>query len=479
MKEIDKWTGKIHQGHVIDVLRSMPAKSIHCVVTSPPYWSMRDYSESTVTIWDGDDDCEHEWGEKLTKQKGGTGQQLGLRGNINIEGTWDKAQKQDNGAFCVRCGAWKGMLGLEPDYRDFIRHLVMISREVRRVLRDDGTYFVVIGDTYAGSGGAGGDWNKGQRAGEPKWSQTKPDDIKNKCKMMIPHRLAIALIDDGWVVRNDINWIKQIIYEDDTSKGSCMPGPWDDRFVCNSEVILYLSKDGFNYFDLNAVRAPHKSSSIDRVKQNNWNPKFNGNRVRNNPRGIKETLNPNQFLHTNGKNPGDCWLVTPVGTSFAHFATFPEGLLRRPILAGCPEMVCAECGTPYERDMNYTPGEIRRSDRSERMGLGGRTVASGTWIKLPEREMVGWLKQCECDTDKWHGGIVLDPFMGSGTTAIAAKEHGRRSIGIELNMDYIEIAEERIAKGDAYMRRKERKRRQTVKAKEENRSLFEYGGEKA
>ena len=145
---------QVHCGDCIEVMKEMDAESVDCCVTSPPYWGLRDYS-LPPQIWDGVEGCVHEWGDETIKQKGGLGQQKGLKGNTHIAETWDAAQTITQGQFCQLCGAWRGSLGLEPTPELFISHLVQVFREVKRVLKDSGTLWVNIGDSYAASGGSG------------------------------------------------------------------------------------------------------------------------------------------------------------------------------------------------------------------------------------------------------------------------------------------------------------------------------------
>jgi len=131
-------------------LKQLDDKSIDCVVTSPPYWSLRDYGDKTCTIWDGKADCEHEWGEEITiKMTGGT-----KSDKVKIKGKDNFQIFKNNSNFCTKCGAWIGQLGLEPTFDLYITHLCDIFDEMKRVLKKTGTLWVNIGDTYNGSGGS-------------------------------------------------------------------------------------------------------------------------------------------------------------------------------------------------------------------------------------------------------------------------------------------------------------------------------------
>ena len=148
---------------------------------------------------------------------------------------------------CLKCQAWKGQLGLEPTPELYIEHMTEIFNGVKRVLKKGGTLWLNIGDTYGGSGGAGGDYNKGGlREGQPQFKQGKTK-LQPKCLCMIPERLAWSLIQDEWILRNKIVWYKP----------NAMPSSVTDRFSNRWEYLFMFSKSQRYYFDLDAVREPH------------------------------------------------------------------------------------------------------------------------------------------------------------------------------------------------------------------------------
>jgi DNA modification methylase len=223
---------KIYCGDCREVLRGMPDESVHCVVTSPPYYSLRDYGVEPV-VWNGDELCEHVWGEEIPNSKEERRSPEELSSSSTLDGgkqkvmQWQIKGPKTSGQFCQKCGAWLGSLGLEPSPELYVKHIVDIFREVRRVLRSDGVAFVNIGDSYFGGKGQSG--TKGSQHQDNRhetgqslntgyqtlggWKETKPSDgrhatLKPKDLCLIPQRLAIALQDSGWWVRSIIIWSK-------------------------------------------------------------------------------------------------------------------------------------------------------------------------------------------------------------------------------------------------------------------------------
>jgi DNA modification methylase len=308
----------IYNGDSLQVLKELPSGSVDCTITSPPYWGLRDYGV-------------------------------------------------DN------------QLGLEPTPEQYVAKMVEVFREVKRVLKDDGTCWLNLGDSYVGGGRGGkgqcgkgsmeeGRYNKGQRIGLPTGNIK---DLKPKDLVGIPWRVAFALQGDGWWLRQDIIW----------SKPNPMPESVTDRCTKSHEYIFLLAKSPKYYFDNEAI----KENSVDPES-------YTGRRKRNAPTmakyDIKNLKNAGSILEDGTlksgmvyekRNRRSVWTITTKPFKEAHFATFPEDLIRPMILAGCPEK-----------------------------------------------------------------GIVLDPFIGSGTTAVVTQKLGRNYLGIELNPDYIKMAEQRL-----------------------------------
>lgn len=310
-------------------LRTLPDASVNCVVTSPPYYGLRDYG---VT----------------------------------------------------------GQLGLEASPRAYVDAMCAVFSEVRRVLRDDGTLWLNVGDSYNNSprgntdvanftksrkdGGLGWTQEHAQRGlTDYKYDKTKSADVPQKSLLGIPWRLAFALVDDGYILRSDIIW----------AKPNPMPESVTDRPTKAHEYVFLMSKSGRYWYDADAVREPMKPDSASRYAYS-----FGG------PKNIQLKATDNQTAVvgfrdvTDGRNARSVWTIATEPTPFAHFATMPQTLVERCILAGCPK-----------------------------------------------------------------GGVVLDPFVGSGTTALVARRLDRHYIGCDLNPEYVALATKRLKDTDPYQHR--------------------------
>lgn len=265
--------------------------SVQSVITSPPYYALRKYDIPDVVI-DGDSRCVHEWGEQVIERK-----RVSALGN--------------HGSVCMKCNAWKGQYGLEPTPQMYVEHTRLWAKEVWRALRDDGVFFLNIADTYAGSGGAGGDYNPGgMREGQPKYRQVK-NNFPTKCQLLIPHRVAIALVDDGWTLRNTIIWYKP----------NAMPESVTDRFSKKYEYVFMFTKSEKYYFDLDTVR--EKCSSVNKLRNKNSEQSNNGYIGDRFSKGIRSEQHPL------GKNPGDVWQIPTQPSKEKHYAMWPERLVER------------------------------------------------------------------------------------------------------------------------------------------------------
>jgi len=518
-------------------MQSFPSDSVDLVVTSPPYWGLRDYGVETVRVWGGFPECEHEWVKTPPPRqrneadiKDPTSKQATMRGtNYNAQ----------EGNICAHCGAWRGSLGLEPHPQLFIDHLVEICREVKRVLKPSGTFWLNLGDTYCSSGkwvnkelGDIGKQNRSVEGGSvdaySMRGKLKPDGgwIQPKQLLMIPSRVAIALQHDGWILRNDIIWFKP----------NHMPSSVKDRLTCAYEHVFLFAKARRYYFDLDAIRKPQSESTIQRITQPNvmnqpggdkqrklrgegggnasrsadmvkslarnyedwyfserdkksWHDhehdktmgfgqQKRGFKVKNipHPRGKNpgdiweidaantgsrnkppyKQNNPHlaritegrEAGHPKGKNPGDLWRIPTTPFPGAHFAVFPPALIEPIIKAGCPRWICSQCGKPRKRIIEKR-GYVEHPQREGRNVKAvqfskeeNKYVSGGTLGLISQEETIGW-SDCGCEAD-WAGGVVLDPFAGSGTALRVARKLGRRFIGIEINQEYAEMCERRL-----------------------------------
>ena len=260
----------IRNGNVLDELKKIPDNSVDCIVTSSPYYGLRNYGASDV-VWDGNPDCEHEW----------------------------------NNVFCKKCNAWKGELGQEPSYKLYLQHLLQITKELKRVLKPTGTMFWNIGDSYASSGGP----TRHFGYTDPKYGNNKggffveptsfDQGIIPKSQMMIPERFTIALTDEQkWIRRNFLVWYKR----------SGMPESMDDRFSRKWEPIFFFTKNKRYYFNLDSIRKPLSlSTSKELEKSYNGIGKkdYEGNGIQN-PSEVKRRIvdNMHQKYEINGAYTG-------------------------------------------------------------------------------------------------------------------------------------------------------------------------------
>jgi DNA modification methylase len=262
-KPIEEWVGKIHCGDAYQLLPLMPSESIDCVITSPPYYGLRIY-DNVETIFDGDPSCEHEWHKtSLKTDHKPTGKQETVRGTIDRQ----KYNYEITSNVCIKCGAWKGQLGIEPSWKMYVQHLVELFREVKRVLKKTGSFWLNIGDTYFGGGHGGntlyktpsGELVKSVKQGKSSnyvpTMQWRDDVYKPKCLMGIPWRIAFALIEDGWILRNAVIWFKP----------NAQPSSVKDRLTHTYEFLFHFVKSKKYYYNLDNIREPHKIGELASV----------------------------------------------------------------------------------------------------------------------------------------------------------------------------------------------------------------------
>ena len=310
---------RILHGDCIQMMKTLPDGCVNTCITSPPYFGLRDY-------------------------KGGTAE-----------------------------------IGCESSPEEYVRKIVDVFREVYRILRDDGTLWLNLGDSYASNGCYINSWlqkehNKGkkhlhtnnhERYEDRKAFRGGEYGIKSKDLMGIPWRVALALQQDGWYLRQDIIW----------HKPNPMPESVEDRCTKAHEYIFLLTKNPKYYYDFDAVKEPVAQSTVSRLAQKNLPNQIGSTRVPGKTNGNMKAVG-----NSEKRNRRSVWTVNVKGYKGAHFATFPKELIEPCVLAGCPV-----------------------------------------------------------------GGVVFDPFTGSGTTAVVALNNLRNFVGTELNSDYVCLAESRIS----------------------------------
>jgi DNA modification methylase len=395
---------QIIHADVMDGLRQIPDQTVQCVVTSPPYWGLRDYSVD-------------------------------------------------------------GQIGLEKTPEEFIQKMVEVFRGVRRVLRDDGTVWLNLGDCYA----TNGVYIKTYKANHPEHQNLhtkhseryqnkkgyRDETVKAKDLIGMPWRVAFALQADGWYLRSDIIW----------SKPNPMPESVTDRPTKSHEYIFLLTKKARYYYDADAVREPLGEWS-KKALVSDWSRK----KYRVPPGKTPDGMSPERGwgngygdnINPAGRNRRTVWEIATQPFPMAHFATFPEALVEPCIKAGTSERgCCSVCGAPWVRVVERTI--INREgwgastpDHKTTQGTHGPSARGEGWCGDPQSITIGWQPSCKCweyvsDTGERNQFpadtvpcIVLDPFGGSGTVGKVARDLNRKAILIELNAEYIKIAKERL-----------------------------------
>jgi len=307
---------------VFDTLKALPAGSAQMVATSPPYWGLRDYG-GEPQVWGGDAECDHDFELQRTDHvrtnPGGTG--------INRERGFDQLHETAHG-FCRRCRAWQGHLGLEPTPQLFVDHLVLVFREVRRVLRDDGVVWLNLGDSYANDtkwgGSTGGKHVKALHGNTGVGRGRRCTGLKPKDLVGVPWMTALALRADGWYLRSDIIW----------HKPSCMPESALDRPTKSHEYIFLLAKNRDYFYDQKAIR----EGSGDWVDKDKRYAAGAEDCARGDEPSFSAVLGkPNTGLtrkSSTGRNRRSVWTINPKPYPGAHFATWPPDLVELMIKSG-------------------------------------------------------------------------------------------------------------------------------------------------
>ena len=387
---------RILTGDAIEQLRNLPDGCVHCVVTSPPYLGLRDYGVD-------------------------------------------------------------GQIGLEQTPAEYVDRLVAVFREVRRVLRDDGTVWLNLGDSYASIGRTGRKESPGVGAKQEirrverdviwhagdgsKFQWTLPGGIKPKDLVGIPWRVAFALQDDGWWLRSDIIW----------AKPNPMPESVTDRPTKAHEYIFLLTKAARYFFDADAVR--EKSVDPEGSAKRYEAPFFVGKKHESggySANGAKHTAGMKLF--DAGRNIRTVWDIATQPYSGAHFATMPTEIPRRCIKAGTSERgCCPACGAPWRRvvekgNVIEHPSRLNRANDAAQFNVDANEYGPGGSLgRMRQSTTTGWQPTCDCDAGDPIPCTVLDPFLGSGTTALAAMKEGRQYAGYDVSEAYCQMARERIA----------------------------------
>lgn len=428
-------------------------------------------------MWGGDPACVHEWStEEIATEVGGgnwaqavNGRGEAQPGGLNV--AREPVRRTATRGSCLRgCGAWLGNLGLEPTPEMWVANLVAVFEEVRRVLRDDGSLWLNLGDCYATGAGKVGESPGGGAQGEA-WKERAPMTAPNRMPIAglkpkdlvgLPWRAAFALQAAGWYLRSDIIW----------SKPNPMPESVLDRPTKAHEYIFLLSKSERYFYDTEAVRemavttevyhgdysAPggkvHRNGRLKTKRPDGW-ASYDGahGTIHRDGReaGVPALLDP-----ARGRNRRTVWTIPAAPFHGAHFATFPPALVEPCILAGTSEHgCCSSCGSPFTRQIEPTDeykaaaaaaaARGTRQVRSSEAESFGLTRGSPNPGILPSYRTIGWSPSCACAPTDRMPCIVLDPFSGAGTTGLVALRMGRDYLGIELNPKYVEMARRRIA----------------------------------
>lgn len=328
-------TTRIIVDDALSALQKLESESVHCIITSPPYWRLRSYNEDA------------------------------------------------------------GMIGQEATFEEHLERLLAVFEQVRRVLRNDGCFFLNYGDAY---------------------------DRKTKQLMMMPAKIALALQANEWQLRSEIVWAKK----------NPIPESIRNRPTSSHEKIFMFTKSDRYYYD-------HIAAQIERLSKV-W-PGIGKQHATTRKRNEKQ-----QNMRVNrGVNLRNVLHVATQAFDGAHFAVMPTSIVEPWIKAatsynGC----CAECETPHVR---LTRSEYKRHDKwfgAKQSVRNSRGKADKSYNELISTETIGWRRNCDCDTSEVKPCTVLDPFAGAGTVALVAARLGRNSILIEISQEYAELTQSRL-----------------------------------
>ena len=357
---------QILQGDSLAILKTLPDECVNCVITSPPYFGLRNYQ---------------------------------------IE----------------------GQIGLEDTFEEYLDKLLLITKELKRVLKKTGTMFWNHGDSYGGTGDKGDYQDPKYPEGRNGQKESRTQGFMEKCLLMQPYRLAQRMIDEqGWILRNVIIW----------HKPSCMPCSVKDRFTVDFEYVFFFVKNQKYWFE-QQFEPLAESTLADSRLDKGLVPHKSGKSLEEDSGYAISGMCANSI----GRNKRTVWQINTQPFAGGHFAVFPEELVETPIRAGCPEFICKKCGKAREKTYEKLYKGTTKSGYNDGYGQGKH-------LEIPtetERGKFLGYSDCGCDhSDGWDKGIVLDHFAGSCTTCAVAKRLDRNYIGIELNPEYIKLGEMRI-----------------------------------
>jgi site-specific DNA-methyltransferase (cytosine-N4-specific) len=339
-------------------------RSVHCIITSPPFYNLRRYS----------------------------------------------------------CG--DDQIGLEPTPAAFVEALRQFGREAHRVLTDTGLFFINLGDSYVNNPGNGRGGGSTIEGGKPHLSgrDKTSGGLPAKSLIGVPWKVAFALQDDGWIIRNELIWHKL----------NPMPSSAQDRFTVAHETIFMLAKQPRYWFDMEAIKEPCADDD-DRPRS-----------FRNGDDSIMRRDNGREYESNGTRQPRDVLSLASQPFPGAHFATWPPALVTPMLLAACPPSICSQCGAPHMRIVEKeqiahdgkTSSGYEFGSSANRLAML-RQAARANGAEYSNKSLsIGWCPTCQHNAPTV-AGICLDPFAGSGTTGMVAREHARRFIGLDLSANYL------------------------------------------
>lgn len=372
MYELDEIRNEIIRENVWTALEKIPSDSVDCVVTSPPYWNLRDYDGEEFQPIGGEPDCDH---------------------------VFHKGE-------CYHCGAWEGQLGHEPEPSMFIDNIVAIMQKISRILKPTGSLFLNIGDNFAGKDFDG--------------------DLKctRKSMMMIPYRIYMRMCELGWTMRQPVMWAKQVQLQDGSVHGATNPTSVKDRINHTFEPMWWFTNSPDYYSDIFSVRREPKTDPQD---MSDYGGKYDSDEyddeMYNSPtaRAAREGYEPSLY-HDAGANIPDVWQIPTGSAGKEHPAVFSPELPKKPIRMTCPKWVCDFCGEPFQRVVEDGESEgwernCNHSSHEKRPGIVFEPFCGrGTTPKRAEDEGRDWITTEVSDK---YADFAEDYISGARKTELA------------------------------------------------------------